>query len=133
MFAKFYTKFSKYAGHLEFNDKALKCHLQCAISEELSCQLVSTNLKDLNYLQLVQVCQTQDNQLRAAVTNACKTMPSPQLSIKFNQSSVQSSIQTTICSTPPKLAMPDANAMDLARFKLTVQERERCRTQGLCF
>ena len=29
--------------------------------------------------------------------------------------------------------MPDANAMDLTRSKLTVQEHERCRTQGLCF
>ena len=57
-FAKFYTEFNKYAGCSEFNDKALKCHLRCAISEELSCQLVSTNLKDLSYLQLVQKCQT---------------------------------------------------------------------------
>ena len=76
-FAKFYTKFSKYAGHSEFNHKALKYHLRCAILEELSCQLISTNLKDRSYLQLVQECQMQNNQLRAAVTNACKTMPCP--------------------------------------------------------
>ena len=76
-FAEYYTEFSKYAERSELNDKALKCHLQCAISEELSCQLVSTNLKDLSYLQLVQECQTQDNQRRAAVTNAHKTMPCP--------------------------------------------------------
>ena len=77
-FAKFYTEFSKYAGRSKFNDKALKCHLRNAILEELSCQLVSTNLKDLSYLQLVQECQTQDNQLRAVVTNASKTMLRPQ-------------------------------------------------------
>ena len=29
--------------------------------------------------------------------------------------------------------MPDANAIDLTHSKLTVQERECCRTQGLCF
>ena len=29
--------------------------------------------------------------------------------------------------------MPDANAMDLTRFKLAVQKHERCCTQGLCF
>ena len=29
--------------------------------------------------------------------------------------------------------MPDPNAMDLTRSKLTVQERECCHTQGLCF
>ena len=29
--------------------------------------------------------------------------------------------------------MPDANAMDLTRSKLIVQERECRRTQGLCF
>ena len=81
-FAEFYTEFNKYAGCSEFNDKALKCHLQCAISKELSPQLVSTNLKDLSYLQLVQECQTQDNQLRADVTNARKTMPCPQLPTK---------------------------------------------------
>ena len=74
-FAEFYTEFSKYTGRSEFNDKALKCHLRCAISEELSRQLVSTNLKDLSYLQLVQKCQTQDNLLHAAVANACKIMP----------------------------------------------------------
>ena len=35
-FAEFYTEFSKYARCPEFNDKALKCHLQCTISEKLS-------------------------------------------------------------------------------------------------
>ena len=133
MFAEFYTDFNKYARYLKFNDKALKCHLECAISEKLFCQLVSSNFRDLCYLQLVQECQTQNNQQCAAVTNACKTMPSPQLFTKFNQSPVQSSTQTTVCSTPPKPTMPDANAMDLACFKLIVQERECCRTQGLCF
>ena len=29
--------------------------------------------------------------------------------------------------------MPDANAMNLTRFKLTVQERDHCRIQDLCF
>ena len=57
-FAEFYTEFSKYARRSEFNDKALKCYLRCAILEELSCQLVSNNLKNLSYLQLVQKCQT---------------------------------------------------------------------------
>ena len=75
MFAEFYTKFSKYARCSKFNDKALKCHLRYVISEELSHQLVSTNLKDLSYLQLVQKCQTQNNQLHVAVTNTRKTMP----------------------------------------------------------
>ena len=96
-------------------------------------QLVSTNLKDLNYVQLVQECQTQDNQLRAAVTNAHKTMPRPQLPTKPNQTQVPSVVQSTIPSNLPKPAMPDANAMDPTRSKLTVQERERCCTQGLCF
>ena len=133
MFAEFYTKFNKYAGRLEFNDKALKCHLRCAISAELFCQLVSTNPKNLSYLQLVQECQTQDNQLHAAVTNARKTMPRPQLPTMPNQTRSPSIVQGTIPSTSPKPAMPDANAMNLTRSKLTVQEHERCRTQGLCF
>ena len=72
-FFEFFTEFSKYAGRSNFNDKALKCHLRYALSEELSRQLVSINLKDLNYQQLVQECQTQDNQLRAASHNVCKT------------------------------------------------------------
>ena len=84
-FAKFSTDFSKYAACSDFNDKALKCHLRCALSEELSCQLVSINLKDLTYHQLVQECQIQDKQLRAAAVNTCKIMPRPQPSVKFNQ------------------------------------------------
>ena len=60
-FAEFFTKFSKYAGCSNFNDKALKCYLRCALSEELLRQLVSINLKDLSYQQLVQECQTQNN------------------------------------------------------------------------
>ena len=52
-FVEFFTEFSKYAGSLNFNDKALKCHLRYALSEELSRQLVSINLKDLSYQQLV--------------------------------------------------------------------------------
>ena len=132
-FANFYAEFSKNARQSEFNDKALKCHLPCAISRKLSCQLVSTNLKDLSYLQLVQECQTQDNQLCAAVTNARKTMPRPQLPTKPNQTEVLSVVQSTVPSNLPKLAMPDTNAMDLTCSKLTVQERERCCTQGLCY
>ena len=42
-------------------------------------------------------------------------------------------VQSTIPSNLPKPAMPDANAMDLTRSKLTVQECERRHTQGLCF
>ena len=132
-FAEFYTEFSKYAEHSEFYDKALKCHLRCAISEEFSCQLVSTNLKNLSYLQLVQECQMQDNQLRAAVTNASKTMPRPQLPTMPNQTCPLSIVQGTVPFILPKPAMPDANAVDLTRSKLTVQEREHCCTQGLCF
>ena len=113
----------------------MKCHLQCVISEELSCQLVSTNFKDLSYLQLVQKCQMQDNQLHAAVTNACKTMPRSQLPNKPNHTRVSLPLpdQSTLPPTLPMHTMPEANAMDLIRFKLTVQERGRCCTQGLCF
>ena len=46
-FVEFFTEFSKYARHADFNDKALRCHLCCALSEELSKQLVSINLKNL--------------------------------------------------------------------------------------
>ena len=132
-FTKFYTEFSRYAGRSEFNDKALKCHLRCVISEERSCQLVSTNIKDLSLLQLVQKCQTQDNQLRGAVTKARKTMPRPQLSTKPNQTRVPSVVQSTVPSNLPKPAMPNINAMDPTHSKLTVQERECRHTQGLCF
>ena len=34
---------------------------------------------------------------------------------------------------PSKPTTPDANAMDLTHFKLTLQEKERRRTLGLCF
>ena len=57
-FAEFFTKFNKYVRRSNFNDKALKCHLRCTFSEELSRQLVSINFKDLSYQQLVQECQT---------------------------------------------------------------------------
>ena len=132
-FAEYYTEFSKYAEHSEFNDKALKCHLRCVILEEFSCQLVSINFEDLSYLQLVQECQTQDNQLQAAVTNVRKIMPRSQLPTKPNQTRILSVVQSTVPFNLPKPAISDANAMDLTRSKLTVQERERCHTQGLCF
>ena len=75
--------FSKYVERSNFKDKALKCHLRCALSEKLLKQLVSINFKDLSYQQLVQECQTQDNQLRAASLNVCKTSPRFQLSVKL--------------------------------------------------
>ena len=34
-FVEFFTEFSKYAGHSNFNDKALKCWLRYALSEKL--------------------------------------------------------------------------------------------------
>ena len=56
-FAKFFTEFNQYAPHTGFNNKALKCHLQCAVSEELAKQLVSINLKDISYQKLVKEYQ----------------------------------------------------------------------------
>ena len=83
-FVKFYTEFNKYAACSDFNDKTLKCYLRCALSDDFSRQLVIINLKDLTYHQLVQECQTQDNQLHAATVNTCKIMLRPQPPVKFN-------------------------------------------------
>ena len=128
-FAEFFTKFSKYAGCSNFNDKALKCHLRYALSKELSRQLVSINLKDFSYQQLVQECQTQDNQLRTASLNVCKTSSRFQPSVKpANTSSPAINLPA-----PSKPTTPDANAMDLTHSKLIPQEKERCCTLGLCF
>ena len=128
-FAEFFTEFSKYAGHSNFNDKALKCHLRCALSKELSRQLVSINFKDLSYQQLVQECQTQDNQLKAASLNVRKTSPRFQPSVKPAKTS------SPAINLPAffKPTTPDANAIDLTHSKLTSQEKERRRTLGLCF
>ena len=49
IFADIFTEFNKYARRSNFNDKAFKCHLGCTLSEKLSRQLVSINLKDLSY------------------------------------------------------------------------------------
>ena len=49
-------EFNHYAPCTDFNNKALKCHLQCTISEELAKQLVSINLKDISYQKLVEKC-----------------------------------------------------------------------------
>ena len=64
--------FNNYVGRFDFNDTALKCHLCCALSEKLLKQLVSINLKGLSYQQLVQECQTRNNQLMATSLNVCK-------------------------------------------------------------
>ena len=128
-FVKFFTEFSKYSGRSNFNDKALKCHLRCALSEELSRQLVSINLKDLSYQQLVQECQTQNNQLRAASLNVCKTSPHFQPSVK----PAKTSSPAINLPAPSKPITPDANAMDLTHSKLTPQKKKRCCTLRLCF
>ena len=107
----------------------MKCHLRCALSEELSRQLVSINLKDLSYQQLVQKCQTQDNQLRAASFNVHKTSPRFQLLVKPPKTS---SLAINL-PAPFKPTTPDANAMNLTHSKPTPQEKERCCTLGLCF
>ena len=70
-------EFNWYAPHTGFNDKALKCHLQCAISEELAKQLVSINLKDISYQKLVEEYQLQDNQLHAASANSHHSHQAP--------------------------------------------------------
>ena len=69
-FAKFFTELNQYALHTDFNNKTLKCHLRCAVSEELAKQLVSINLKDISYQKLVEECQLQDNQLRTTSANS---------------------------------------------------------------
>ena len=71
-FAKFYKEFSKYTAHSDFNNKAIKCYLRDSLSKNLSCQLVSINLKDFIYYQLGQEYQTHDNKLCAASINICK-------------------------------------------------------------
>ena len=128
-FVEFFTEFNKYAGCSNFNNKALKYHLRYAFSEELLRQLVSINLKDLSYQQLVQKCQTRDNQLRAASINVCKTSPRFQLSIKL----AKTSSPAINLHAPSKPITPDDNIMDLTHSKLTPQEKERRRILGLCF
>ena len=79
-FAEFFTVFNKYALRTGFNDKALKCHLRCALCEELAKQLVTRNLNELTYDTLVTECQLQDNQLRAAISTNTRrhvNKPSP--------------------------------------------------------
>ena len=81
-FAEFFTNFSKYAGRPNFNDVALKCHLRYALCEKLSKQLVSINVKNFIYQQLVQECLTPHNQLLATRLNICKTSSRFEPSIK---------------------------------------------------
>ena len=57
-FVESYIELSKYAAGWDFNNKALKYYLSYTLSEKLSCQLVSINLKNLTYHQLIQDCQT---------------------------------------------------------------------------
>ena len=128
-FAKFLTEFNKYARCPNFNDKALKYHLRYALSKVLSRQLVNINLKDFSYQQLVQECQTQDNQLRAASLNVCKISPRFQLLVK----PARTSLPAFNLPVPSKPATLDANAMDLTHSKLISQEKKRHCTLGLCF
>ena len=128
-FPEFFTELSKYAGCSNFNDKALKCHLRGVLSEELLRQLVSINLKNLSYQQLVQECQTQDNQLRAASFNVCKTSPCFQPSVK----PAKTLFPAINLPAPSKPTTSDTNAMDLTHSKLTPQEKKRCCILGLCF
>ena len=125
--------FNKYAPRTSFNDKALKCHLRCALSEELAKQLVTTNLKELTYDALVTECQLQDNQLRAAIsTNTRRHINKPTPPRYVNNITTPVKVTTVlVTSVVPRPRSP--NAMDLSKSKLTPQERERRRTQGLCF
>ena len=128
-FAEIFTEFSKYAGCSNFNDKALKYYLHCTLSKELLRQLVNINFKDFSYQQLVQECQTQDNQLRAASLNVCKTSSRFQPSVKL----ARTSLPAINLPVPSKPTTPDANAMDLTHSKLIPQEKERHGTLRLCF
>ena len=128
-FAEFFTEFNKYARRSNFNDKALKYHLRCALSKKLSRQLVNINLKDFSYQQLVQEYQTQDNQLRAASLNVCKTSSCFQPSVK----PAKTLLPAINLPVPSKPTTPDAYAMDLTHSKLIPQEKERRCTLGLCF
>ena len=107
----------------------MECYLHYALSEELSRQLVSINLKDLTYQQLVQKCQTDDNQLKAASLNVCKTSPHFQPSVK----PARTSPPAINLPAPFQPTTPDANAMDLTHSKLTLQGKVRRCTLGLCF
>ena len=123
-FVEFYTKFSKYVACSDFNDKALKYHLKYALSEKLSRQLVSINLKDLTYYKLVQKCQTQNKQPCVAAVNTCKIMPRSQPPLKFNQQHTSTLTQNVILVITFKPATPGTNAIDLIHFKLTAKEKK---------
>ena len=121
-FAKFFTEFNHHAPHTSFNDKALKCHLQCAISEELAKQLVSINLKDISYQKLVEECQLQDNQLCATSANShhpcqaplAQATPPPRPGLSF-------SCPVTV-TKPAFMPHPPSPTMDLSHSKLTSEE-----------
>ena len=119
-FAEFFTEFNQYALHTGFNNKALKCHLRCAVSEELAKQLVSINLKDISYQKLVEKCQLQDNQLCATSANSCCPHQAPP-----TQASVPRSGASVLCPgfiKPAFTPQPPSPTMDLSHSKLTPEE-----------
>ena len=130
-FAEFFTEFNQYTPRTGFNDKALKCHLQCAVSEELAKQLVSINLKDISYQKLVEECQLQDNQLCATSANSCRPRQAPPTQASVPQSGA--SVLRPGFIKPVFMPQPPSPTMDLSGSKLTPEEREHRRSKGLCF
>ena len=119
-FAKFFTEFNQYTPHTDFNNKALKCHLRCTVSEELAKQLVSINLKDISYQKLVEECQLQDNQLCATSANSHRPRQAPPTQASVPQSGA--SVLHPGFIKPVFTPQPPSPTMDLSHCKLTPEE-----------
>ena len=104
--------------------------MRYAPSKKLSCQLVSINLEDLTYHQLVQKCQTQDNQLHAAIVKTCKITQRSQLPVKPSQQYIFTRSQAIIPVTTFKPATPNTNTINLRHSKLFTKEKEHCQMES---
>ena len=119
-FAEFFTEFNQYAPRTGFNNKALKCHLRYAISEELAKQLVSINLKNISYQKLVEEYQLQDNQLRATSANSHCPHQAPPTQASVLQS--EASVLRPGFIKPAFTPQPPSSTIDLSCSKLTPEK-----------
>lgn len=137
-FSSYIAEFKREVNHTNWNNSAKKDALLSGLSREIKDALVLTDLRKLDYLEIIDVCQNIDSNRRTlqSYPNSYKLRDYQGKYTPYPAQQLTNRPTSIPLVTPTAPAFPPGDPMDLSaahlRGPLTEQEKNRRRLENLC-